>query len=144
MIQWLMVISVTPKVCRQKQTFFMSVNLTVWRTTMKTLCPKCFSSHVVPVTTANPNFPQSLDPTLLSPAVLASVGASVCKQLVIPPSLGMVIGTIVGIALTNLGTKTACTSYYCRNCNQVFDVENANPTKPQMDIACPTHLVQSH
>lgn len=109
---------------------------------MKTLCPKCFTSNVVPVTNANPNFPQSLDPTLLSPAVLASVGVSVCKQMVIPPSLGMVIGTIVGIALTNLGTRTACTSYYCRNCNQVFDVDTRNVSNP--DIARSTHLVQTH
>ena len=109
---------------------------------MKTLCPKCFSSHVVPVTTANPNFPQSLDPTLLSPAVLASVGASVCKQLVIPPCLGMVVGTIVGIALSNLDNPTVCSSYYCRNCNQVFDVDARSVT--DTDIACPTQLVQSH
>jgi len=116
---------------------------------MKPLCPKCFSSQVVPVTTANPNFPQSLDPTLLSPAVLASVGASVCKQLVIPPSLGMVIGTVVGIALSNLGNRqTACSSYYCRNCNQVFDVDNRHLTQPQMnnktDTACPSSLVSSN
>lgn len=111
---------------------------------MKTLCPKCFTSDIVPVTTANPNFPQSLDPTLISPAVLASLGTSVCKQLFIPPSLGMVIGTIVGIALTNLSTKTPCTSYYCRSCNQVFDVENPKSSKPQMDIAYPSYLVQSN
>ena len=116
---------------------------------MKTLCPKCFSSHIVPVITANPDFPQSLDPTLLSPAVLASVGVSVCKQLVIPPSLGMVIGTVVGIALSNLGNRqTACSSYYCRNCNQVFDIDNRHLTQPQMNnkmgCPCPTQLVSSN
>lgn len=97
---------------------------------MKTLCPKCFSSQLVPVTTSSPNFPQSLDPTLLSPAVLASVGASVCKQLVMPPVIGTVVGTIVGIALSNLGNRQmACTSYYCRNCQQVFDVDNGCQTQ---------------
>ena len=112
---------------------------------MKPLCPNCFSSHVVPVTTADPNFPQSLDPTLLSPAVLASVGASVCRQLVIPPSLGMVIGTVVGIALSNLGNhQTACHSYYCRNCNQVFDTDNRTLSQPVKDTACPTQLVSSN
>lgn len=116
---------------------------------MKPLCPNCFSSQVVPVTTANPNFPQSLDPTLLSPAVLASVGASVCKQLVIPSSLGMVIGTVVGIALSNLGNRqTACSSYYCRNCNQVFDIDNRHLTQPQMNnkmgSPCPSSLVSSN
>ena len=116
---------------------------------MKPLCPNCFNSHVVPVTTANPNFPQSLDPTLLSPAVLASVGASVCRQLVIPPSLGMVIGTVVGIALSNLGNhQTACHSYYCRNCNQVFDIDNRHLTQPQMNnktgSPCPSSLVSSN
>lgn len=101
---------------------------------MKNLCPKCFSSHIVPVTTANPNFPQSLDPTLLSPAVLASIGASLCKQLVMPPSLGMVIGTVVGIALSNLGNCQAdCSSYYCRHCNQVFDIDNRNFNQPEMN-----------
>nr|WP_313093381.1 hypothetical protein [Moraxella sp. CTOTU48268] len=112
---------------------------------MKTLCPKCFSCHVVPVTTANPNFPQSLEPTLLSPAVLASVGASVCKQLVMPPSLGMVIGTVVGIALSNLGNRqTACHSYYCRHCNQVFDTNNCHFNQPEMNESCPSSLVSSN
>lgn len=113
---------------------------------MKTLCPKCFSSHIVPVTTANPDFPQSLDPTLLSPAVLASVGVSVCKQLDMPPSLGMIIGTVVGIALSNLGNRqNACHSYYCRHCNQVFDIASSHLTQPQMnnqtDNPCPPSLV---
>lgn len=116
---------------------------------MKTLCPKCFSSHIVPVTTANPDFPQSLDPTLLSPAVLASIGAIVCKQLVMPPSLGMVIGTVVGIALSNLGNCQAdCSSYYCRHCNQVFDFDNRNFNQPEMNkkmnTPCPSSLVSSN
>ncbi len=109
---------------------------------MKTLCPNCFSSHIVPVTTANPNFPQSLEPTMLSPSVLASVGATVCKQIAMPTSLGMVIGTLIGIGLSNLTKPTPCHSYYCRNCNKVFDAE-INP-KADLDNACPTSLVQSN
>ena len=116
---------------------------------MKPLCPNCFSSHVVPVTTANPNFPQSLDPALLSPAVLASVGASLCKQTTVPSMVGTILGTIIGIALSNLGNRqTACSSYYCRNCNQVFDVDNRHLTQPQMNnktgSPCPTQLVSSN
>lgn len=112
---------------------------------MKTLCPNCFSSHVVPVTTANPNFPQSLDPTLLSPAVLASVGASLCKQTTVPSMVGTILGTIIGIALSNLGNhQTACHSYYCRNCNQVFDTDNRTLSQPVTDIACPSSLVSSN
>ena len=141
--------SIIPKVCREKQTFFYAVNLTIWRTTMKTLCPNCFSSHVVPVTTADPNFPQSLDPALLSPAVLASVGASLCKQTAIPSMVGTILGTIIGIALSNLGNhQTACHSYYCRNCNQVFDIDNRHLTQPQMNSKsgspCPSSLVSSN
>ena len=110
---------------------------------MKTLCPNCYSSAVLPVTTASLNFPQSLEPTLLSPAVLASVGANVCKQVAISPNLGMVIGTLIGIGLANLNHKPLnCYSYYCRNCNRVFDV--ANPNHADLDNACPTSLVQSN
>ena len=116
---------------------------------MKTLCPNCFSSHVVPVTTANPNFPQSLDPALLSPAVLASVGASLCKQTTVPSMVGTILGTIIGVALSNLGNhQTACHSYYCRNCNQVFDIASSHLTQPQMNNhtknPCPPSLVSSN
>ncbi|MDI4509518.1 hypothetical protein E6P75_04740 [Moraxella osloensis] len=113
---------------------------------MKPLCPNCFSSHIVPVTTANPDFPQSLDPTLLSPAVLASVGASLCKQTTVPSMVGTILGTIIGIALSNLGNRqNACHSYYCRHCNQVFDIASSHLTPPQMnnqtDNPCPPSLV---
>ena len=102
---------------------------------MKPLCPKCFSSQVVPMTTANPNFPQSLEPSLLSPAVIASVGVAICRQLGVPPLYGMVIGTIVGIALSNFANKQiACTSYYCRSCQQCFETDNT----------CQYPFVQSH
>lgn len=112
---------------------------------MKTLCPNCYSSVVLPVTTASLDFPQSLEPTLLSPSVLASVGATVCKQVAIPPSLGMVIGTLIGIGLANLNHKPLnCYSYYCRNCNKVFDVDNPKPHQADLDTTRPTSLVQSN
>ncbi len=124
---------------------FYARNLTLWSNIMKPLCPNCFSSHVVPVTTANPNFPQSLDPALLSPAVLASVGASLCKQTTVPSMVGTILGTIIGIALSNLGNhQTACHSYYCRNCKQVFDTDDRTLSQPVMDTACPTQLVSSN
>ena len=128
---------------------FYARNLTLWSNIMKPLCPNCFSSHVVPVTTANPNFPQSLDPALLSPAVLASVGASLCKQTTVPSMVGTILGTIIGIALSNLGNhQTACHSYYCRNCNQVFDIDNRHSTQSQVNnktgSPCPSSLVSSN
>jgi hypothetical protein len=128
---------------------FLCLRIHMEHNIMKTLCPNCFSSHVVPVTTANPNFPQSLDPTLLSPAVLASVGASLCKQTTVPSMVGTILGTIIGIALSNLGNhQTACHSYYCRNCNQVFDIDNRHSTQSQVNnktgSPCPSSLVSSN
>ena len=125
---------------------FLCLRIHMEHNIMKTLCPNCFSSHVVPVTTANPNFPQSLDPALLSPAVLASVGASLCKQTTVPSMVGTILGTIIGIALSNLGNhQTACHSYYCRNCNQVFDIDNRHSTQSQVNnktgSPCPSSLV---
>ena len=123
---------------------FLCLRIHMEHNIMKTLCPNCFSSHVVPVTTANPNFPQSLDPALLSPAVLASVGASLCKQTTVPSMVGTILGTIIGIALSNLGNhQTACHSYYCRNCKQVFDTDDRTLSQPVMDTACATPLVSS-
>ena len=128
---------------------FLCLRIHMEHNIMKTLCPNCFSSHVVPVTTANPNFPQSLDPALLSPAVLASVGASLCKQTTVPSMVGTILGTIIGIALSNLGNhQTACHSYYCRNCNQVFDIDNRHSTQSQVNnktgSPCPSSLVSSN
>lgn len=103
---------------------------------MKTLCPNCYSNQVIPATVASPSFPQSLDPTLLSPTVLASLGVAICKHLAIPPIYGIVIGTIAGIALSSCSSsQSACTSYYCRNCNQLFD---------SVDNRCPNYVVQSN
>ncbi len=128
---------------------FLCLRIHMEHNIMKTLCPNCFSSHVVPVTTANPNFPQSLDPALLSPAVLASVGASLCQQTTVPSMVGTILGTIIGIALSNLGNhQTACHSYYCRNCNQVFDIDNRHSTQSQVNnktgSPCPSSLVSSN
>lgn len=109
---------------------------------MKTLCPNCYSNQVIPATIANPNFPQSLEPTLLSPAVLASLGVAVCKHLAVPPVYGMVIGTLTGVVLANLGNRMIpATSYYCRHCHQVFDTDNPRFTQTDMDITCPNRFV---
>ncbi|MFW2178460.1 MULTISPECIES: hypothetical protein [unclassified Moraxella] len=111
---------------------------------MTQLCPKCFSNHVVPVTTANPNFPQSLEPTLLSPAVLASVGASVCKQTSLPQSVGVILGTIFGLALANFSKPINSRSFYCCKCHQVFEVDNQPLTHQKQDIGYQSQLSQSN
>lgn len=106
---------------------------------MKPICPRCYSSYVYPVSPTRLSFPQSLEPNLLSPAVLAGIGASLCRQHNLSPTLGMIAGSTVGIALTYLSEHTQPTyriedehSYYCRSCNQVFD------DKPiHQDEACP-------
>lgn len=67
---------------------------------MKTLCPNCFSNDTYPVTAPSLQFPQSLEPTLLSPAVLAGIGASLCRERNIPPSFGMLLGTMASLMLS--------------------------------------------
>lgn len=92
---------------------------------MKTLCPHCFSNDTYPVSAPSLQFPQSLEPTLLSPAVLAGIGASICRERNIPSSFGMLLGTMAGIALSlgqqHLASSEAKPSFYCRHCNRVFD-----------------------
>lgn len=88
---------------------------------MKPICTHCFSSDTYPVSSAKNEFPESLQPTLLSPSVLGRIGLTVCKQTNIPPIVGLVLGTLVGLALTRL-TESSPVSYYCRQCNHVFDV----------------------
>ena len=117
------VICVEHKACFRAGLFYV-VNFTR-RSIMKTLCPNCFSNDTYPVIGPSLQFPQSLESTLLSPAVLAGIGASLCRERNIPPSFGMLLGTMASLMLSvsqqHLAPSNSKPSLYCRNCNRVFD-----------------------
>lgn len=96
---------------------------------MKPFCNKCYSTQVYPVKGASLNFPESLNQTVFSPTVLASVGVKICKNCQVNPMIGMAVGTLFGVGfsiwqqtssgkslLGNVGQDL----YYCSNCQNVF------------------------
>lgn len=66
---------------------------------MKTICPYCGSTHVQ--TTHQNTYSQSFkfDSTLVTPALLATLGGSVCKSIRINPLFGEITGTVVGVVI---------------------------------------------
>lgn len=95
------------------------------------LCPSCFKSATYAIKPSAMTYPASLEPCLLSPTVLASIGAGLCKSHHLPPVIGIAVGTLAGMALSVLQdkdfTQKPClqlehshTSYFCQNCQLVF------------------------
>lgn len=95
------------------------------------LCPNCYTSNSYPINPSSLTYPASLEASMLSSSVLASVGAGLCKSQHLPPVIGIAIGTLAGMGLSVLKEKSitqqACLkrennnpSYYCQNCQSVF------------------------
>lgn len=95
------------------------------------LCPSCFKSATYAIKPSAMTYPASLEPSLLSPTVLASIGAGLCKSQHLPPVIGIAIGTLAGMTLSLMQDKDfsqkpclqlehSCASYFCQNCQSVF------------------------
>lgn len=94
---------------------------------MKPICEKCYSRNVYPTHAASLDFPNSLNQTLLSPNVLASIGASICKSYHVNPVIGAMAGTLLGGVVSLVGdtskTQFGAASqdvYYCQDCHHIF------------------------
>lgn len=94
---------------------------------MNPICEKCYSRNTHPMTGSSTFFPQSLNQTLFSPSVLASIGASICRYYRVNPAIGVMTGVVLGGAISlvqehqrfkQLGFKQSM--FYCQNCHHVF------------------------
>jgi len=89
---------------------------------MKTLCPSCESSLVYEMTDGSQI---NLIDQLLSPAVLVSLGVSLCKTLKVHPAIGVVAGTTVAALIEITHSHQALPmlvnkQYRCDDCSHVF------------------------
>ncbi|MGP5076245.1 hypothetical protein ACTXGZ_12210 [Psychrobacter celer] len=89
---------------------------------MKTLCPSCQSSAIYEMTDGSQI---NLIDQLLSPAVLVSLGVSLCKTLKVHPAIGVVAGTTVAALIEITQSHQALPmlvnkQYRCDDCSHVF------------------------
>ena len=89
---------------------------------MKTICPCCQSTVVYEMTDG---ISINLIDQLLSPAVLVSLGVSLCKSLKVHPAIGLVAGTTVAALLEMTQSHPALPllvnrQYRCDDCSHVF------------------------
>lgn len=89
---------------------------------MKTICPCCQSTAVYEMTDG---ISINLIDQLLSPAVLVSLGVSLCKTLKVHPAIGVVAGTTVAALIEMTQSHQALPmlinqQYRCDDCTHVF------------------------
>nr|WP_181718227.1 hypothetical protein [Psychrobacter sp.]QJS05120.1 hypothetical protein [Psychrobacter sp.] len=89
---------------------------------MKPICPYCHASAVYEVSddTSHPH-----TASLLSPAMLVSLGVSLCKSLKFHPAIGAVAGIALAAfiemrQLTNALPMRVNRKYHCSHCDHVF------------------------
>lgn len=93
---------------------------------MKPICPCCRSSAVYEVSDSVNN---TLIESLFSPAMLVSLGVSICKTLKFHPAIGAVAGVALAAVIelaqpNNALPLLANKQYRCSNCMHVFSSFN--------------------
>ena len=93
---------------------------------MKTICPCCRSSAVFEMTDG---VTINLIDHLLSPAVLISLGVSLCKTFKVHPAIGVVAGSTVAALIEITQSHQALPmlvnkQYRCEDCLHVFTIFN--------------------
>ena len=93
---------------------------------MKPICPCCRSSAVYELSDGANN---TLVESLLSPAMLVSLGVSLCKTLKFHPAIGAVAGialaTVIEMAQSNNALPMLINKQYrCDDCTHVFTAFN--------------------
>ena len=93
---------------------------------MKPICPCCRSSAVYEVCDGANN---TLIESLVSPAMLVSLGVSICKTLKFHPAIGAVAGIALAAVIelaqpNNALPMLANKQYRCSNCTHVFSSFN--------------------
>ena len=89
---------------------------------MKTTCPCCQSTAVYEMTDG---ISINLIDQLLSPAVLVSLGVSMCKTIKVHPAIGVVAGTTIAALIEMTQSNQALPmlvnqQYRCDDCTHVF------------------------
>ena len=93
---------------------------------MKPICPCCRSSAVYEVSDSTND---KLIESMFSPAMLISLGVSVCKTLKFHPAIGVVAGVALAAFIelnqpSNALPMLANKQYHCSNCSHVFNSLN--------------------
>ncbi|MBH0065715.1 hypothetical protein [Psychrobacter sp. SZ93C1] len=93
---------------------------------MKPICPCCRSSAVYELSDGTNN---TLVESLLSPAMLVSLGVSLCKTLKFHPAIGAVAGIALAAVIemaqpNNALPILASKQYRCSDCSHVFSSFN--------------------
>ena len=93
---------------------------------MKPICPCCRSSAVYEV---NDSGNSTIVESLFSPAMLVSLGVSICKTLKFHPDIGAVVGIALAAVIelaqpNNALPMLANKQYRCSNCTHVFSSFN--------------------
>ncbi|MGP5295906.1 hypothetical protein [Psychrobacter faecalis] len=93
---------------------------------MKPICPCCRSSAVYEV---NGSGNSTIVESLFSPAMLVSLGVSICKTLKFHPAIGAVAGVALAAVIelaqpNNALPLLANKQYRCSNCMHVFSSFN--------------------
>ena len=86
-------------------------------------CPYCRSTNVSNILDNASSMDDSLENTVFSPSVLAGLGASIAKSFNVNPFIGVVTGTVAGMAynfMSNDLKDDGTSHYYCHNCQQSF------------------------
>ncbi|WP_352338772.1 hypothetical protein [Psychrobacter sp. 16-MNA-CIBAN-0192] len=89
---------------------------------MKPLCPYCHASAVYEVSDDTSHHHTV---SLLSPAMLVSLGVSLCKSLKLHPAIGAVAGIALAVVIemrqpTNALPMRVNRKYRCSHCDHVF------------------------
>lgn len=89
---------------------------------MKPICPYCHSSAVYEM---SDDTSHSNTASLLSPAMLVSLGVSICKSLKFHPAIGAVAGIALAVVIemrqpTDALPMRINKQYRCRHCDHVF------------------------
>ena len=93
---------------------------------MKPICPCCRSSAVYELSDGANN---TLVESLLSPAMLVSLGVSLCKTLKFHPAIGAVAGIALAAVIEMAQSNSALPmlinkQYRCDDCTHVFTAFN--------------------
>ena len=93
---------------------------------MKPICPCCRSSAVYELSDGANN---TLVESLLSPAMLVSLGVSLCKTLKFHPAIGAVAGIALAAVIEMAQSNNALPmlinkQYRCDDCTHVFTAFN--------------------
>ncbi len=93
---------------------------------MRPVCPRCQSADVYDMTDANSN---NCINALCAPEVLVSLGISLCHSFKVPPSIGVIAGSVLAslaeVTKTNrLLPMPGNKPYRCGDCTHVFTAFN--------------------